>query len=294
MGMTVAVSLHQLKECSLITFERVMTRADRSNPDFDKYWKYLNLGHILLKQLESEAPGTMRHSLMVANIAGASASHIKGTNPDFARCIAYYHDIFKGKYPHLFFEAMSGLRNKEGQRRQIEINSLDDLNIVMSHANGSALMLRAEGFPEEVCRGVSEHHGDMFTLVNLGPDLQYLLNDPKLRNMYLRYRGPRPTSKESAIVMLADRCEAVLNRKSTETDWPINPGYDLITEWVKDLSKDVRSRGQLINSGLSVEEQAIVEYKIAWWLFRYYNNLDITGTPSTKDLLAVEEFQHNR
>lgn len=285
------VSLSQLKSFSRITFERAKSRATHIPSGGAEYWKYLTLEHKLLDDIEVKAPGTLRHSLMVANIAAAAAFRI-GADADLARAIGLFHDIFKGNFPHLFFEALTGEREKEGRREQIEVRSLEDLEVIMSHPVESANILKRSGFPEKIWRGVSEHHGDLKTKVDMSPDLKKMFDlDSSMETRYLHYTA-KPSSRESAIVLLADRAEAVINRILSENHL-VSPGEDFVQGWVKTLGEDARTKGQFVKCGLTVSAQTIVEEKISWWLYRYYNDLDITGTPPRDQILAVAVSPHN-
>ncbi|HVN67666.1 MAG TPA: HDIG domain-containing protein, partial [Candidatus Sulfotelmatobacter sp.] len=283
------IGLKALEASTRITVERAKSRAIWITAGGNKY--LILLDHILLDRLEKMAPGTLRHSFMVANIAAAAAFHIEGVDPDLVRCIATFHDIAKGEHPEYFIEALSGRRDvDEQQRSQIEIKSLEELDFIMSHPDESARILEEYGFPPEVCQAVREHHGTLTTRLKLSAELQALIKkEPELKKK-LFYHA-KPTSKASAIVFLADRCEAAISRMLAE-EGIMYPGQDFIENKVKLLGVDAREKGQLDDSGLTVEEQAIVEEKITWWLYRYYNDLDITGTPPPAQIAAAES-RHN-
>jgi cyclic-di-AMP phosphodiesterase PgpH len=283
------ISLEKLKSSTRITIERAKSRALSITAGGNKY--LILLDHPLLKQLEEKAPGTLRHSFMVANIAAAAAFHIEGVDADLVRCIATFHDIAKKEHPEYFIEALSGRRDlDERQQSQIEIKNLEELDFIMSHPDESASVLEEQGFLPEVCQAVREHHGTSMTRLKLSAELRALLEaNPDLKNKL--YYHAKPTSKASAIVFLSDRCEAAISRILAE-EGKMYPDQDFIENKVKLIGEDARNKGQLDESGLTVEEQALVEAKIAWWLYRYYNDLDITGTPPPAQVAAAGS-RHN-
>ena len=160
-----------------------------------------DLNRPLLKQLLVEAPGTYHHSIIVGNLAEAAAEGI-GANSLLARVGAYYHDIGKLRRPEFF---------AENQRQ--EPNPHDALppqasaRIISRHVEDGIEMARRAGLPEVVVDVIREHHGTTrlsffwHKAEEEGPVERPLLSD-------FVYPGPRPRSKETAVVMLADSVEA--------------------------------------------------------------------------------------
>lgn len=164
----------------------------------------------LLKRLLLEAPGTFYHSIMVGALAEQAAEAI-GANPILARVGAYYHDIGKLKRPVYFVENQGGLPNLHDELKP----SLSAL-LLTSHPKDGYILAKQYGLPQEVLDIIIEHHGT--TMV------QYFYykaveTGENINETDFRYVGPRPSSKESAIVMLADTVEAAIrasNDKSKE------------------------------------------------------------------------------
>ena len=153
----------------------------------------------LLRRLLLETPGTYHHSILVANLAEAAASAV-GANALLARVGAYYHDIGKLKRPIYFKEnQMSG--DNPHDRTDPRVSTA----ILTAHPHDGVEMAIRERLPEEIQEIILQHHGDSPVLyfydkaVKLGGDVDVA---------DFRYDGPRPRSREAAIVMLADTIEA--------------------------------------------------------------------------------------
>lgn len=159
-----------------------------------------NPNHPLLRRMLIEAPGTYHHSLVVGNLAESAAEEV-GADPLVCRVGAYYHDVGKMKRPLFFVENQLGGDNPHDRIAP----SLSYL-IITSHVSDGLTMLREHKLPEPVLAICAEHHGT--TLVS------YFYNraqkedrQPPEADRY-RYPGPKPHSKEAAIVMMCDAVEA--------------------------------------------------------------------------------------
>jgi putative nucleotidyltransferase with HDIG domain len=157
----------------------------------------------LLKKLLVEAPGTYHHSVVVGNLAEAAAEAVGG-NSLLSRVGAYYHDVGKTKRPYFFIENQMGIENPHDKTSP----TLSTL-IITSHVRDGAEMAREHKLPEPVVNFIREHHGT--TLVS------YFYNraaeadrSEEVVEADFRYEGPKPGSKETAIVMLADSVEAAV------------------------------------------------------------------------------------
>ncbi|WP_068268011.1 HD family phosphohydrolase [Caviibacter abscessus] len=166
--------------------------------------KLLELGDYsssLLKQLLLTAPGTFHHSIMVGALA-EQAAEVIGANPILARVGAYYHDIGKMKRPLYFVENQGGLENLHNELKP----SLSAL-ILTSHPKDGYILGKQHGLPEEILNIIVEHHGTTmvqyfyYKAVEIGENVS---------EVDFRYVGPKPSTKESAIVMLADTVEAAV------------------------------------------------------------------------------------
>lgn len=166
--------------------------------------KLLELGDYsskLMKRLLLEAPGTFYHSIMVGALAEQAAEAI-GANPILARVGAYYHDIGKLKRPLYFVENQSGMENLHDELKP----SLSSL-ILTSHTKDGYILGKQYGLPDEVLNIIVEHHGT--TMVQFFYYKAVEIGE-KINETDFRYVGPKPSSKEAAIVMLADTVEAAV------------------------------------------------------------------------------------
>ncbi len=153
----------------------------------------------LLRRLMVEAPGTYNHSVMAGNLAEAAAEAI-GANPLLARVGAYYHDVGKLKRPGFFVENQAGGENPHDSTSP----SMSAL-IITSHVREGLELASASKLPSEITDIIRQHHGTSL--------VSYFYNkaaegDCPVYEADFRYDGVRPQSPESALVMLADSCEA--------------------------------------------------------------------------------------
>ena len=177
------------KRFKITTSMTLLEYADASNP--------------LLRRLAVEAPGTYSHSLQVATLAEAAAEAI-GANSLLCRVGSYYHDVGKINKPDYFCENQMG-----GANRHLNLNPNVSLLIIVGHVKDGVELAKEYGLPPAILPIIQQHHGT--TLVEYFyhqackqtgdggqdvPDSQY------------RYPGPRPRSRECAIVMIADCVES--------------------------------------------------------------------------------------
>ncbi|RKX71818.1 hypothetical protein DRP53_00050 [candidate division WOR-3 bacterium] len=158
-----------------------------------------NLNREVFKELALKAPGTYHHSIVVGNLAEAGARAI-GANPILARVGAYYHDVGKLKKPEYFSENQLGQKNPHDQLTP-EMSKL----VIVNHVKEGVEMAKQMGLPPRVIRLIAEHHG---TTVVEPFYLKALHIRGKISVDDFRYPGPRPSSIEAAIIMLADSVEA--------------------------------------------------------------------------------------
>ncbi|MGB9746585.1 MAG: HD family phosphohydrolase [Bacteroidales bacterium] len=164
----------------------------------------------LLRQLAELAPGTFQHSLQVANLAEDAIRHIGG-NTLLVRTGALYHDIGKMENPLYFIE-----NQIPGTNIHEQFDAAESARIVISHVENGLLLAQKNSLPEQISDFISTHHG-----TTLARYFYYTwLKDHKEENYserQFRYPGPRPFSKETAVVMMADAVEAA-SRSLTKFD----------------------------------------------------------------------------
>lgn len=200
-----------------------------------------NPNHPLLKKILMDAPGTYHHSVLVANLAELAAEEVGG-NPVLARIAAYYHDVGKTKRPFFFKENQMG---RENPHNKISPN-LSTL-IIISHVKDGLEMAKEYNLPKVIQDVIEQHHGT--TLVKyFYITMKNTSEKPEeIKEEDFRYPGPIPSSKESAIIMLADSVEAAV-RSINE------PTKGKIEEMVNNIIKDKLGSGQLNNCDLTLKD----------------------------------------
>jgi len=164
-----------------------------------------NLNHPLLRRLSIEAPGTYHHSIMVATLAAAAAEAI-GANSLIARVGGYYHDIGKITRPHFFFE---NIRMKDkGNNSHLRVNPNLSSKIIISHVKDGLELAKIYRLPRVIVDIIAEHHGTSLIAYFYRKALMERREKGSIEEVSFRYPGPKPQSKQSAIVMLADSVEA--------------------------------------------------------------------------------------
>jgi len=202
-----------------------------------KLLELANPNQPLLRRLLMEAPGTYHHAIIVANLSEAAAERI-GANPLLARTGAYFHDIGKLKRPLYFKE------NQRGDNPHDRTDAYVSAAIVTAHTSDGLLLAQKHHLPPEIQRIIVEHHGDTPVMYFYHKALQQA--DGKSVDIKdFRYGGSRPSTKESAIVMLADTIEAAVRSMS-------DPTPQAIQRFIERLVRGKIEDGQLSNSPLSL------------------------------------------
>ncbi len=164
-----------------------------------------NLNHPLLRRLAEEAPGTFHHSMMIGNLAEAAADAV-GANSILARVGGYYHDIGKLLKPEYFVENQVGSQNKH-TRLKPRMSAL----IIQSHVKEGMELARDHNLPEIVIDFIPQHHGTSRIAFFYDKAVKAAARRPTkdvINEEDFRYPGPRPQTREAAIIMLADSVEA--------------------------------------------------------------------------------------
>ncbi|MHB1952742.1 MAG: HD family phosphohydrolase [Sulfobacillus sp.] len=198
----------------------------------------------LLRKLLVEAPGTYYHSIMVGNLAEAGTEAVGG-NSLLARVGAYYHDIGKSKRPYFFVDNQFGAENPHDKLAP----SLSAL-IISSHVRDGIDLAREYRVPEAIVNFIREHHGTTLISFFYRKAVEADTGDGVLEADF-RYDGPKPQSKETAIVMLADASEATTRTLK-------HPTAAAIEQVVRKIIKDRLADGQLDESNLTLKELDVV------------------------------------
>ena len=200
----------------------------------------------LLKTLSEVTSGTYHHSLIVGNLSEAAAKSI-GANSLIARIGSYYHDIGKTKNPDYFIENIKG-----GQSAYDNLNSVQSAQIVKKHVEDGVKLAKENHIPKGIIDIIQQHHGTS--------QISYFYHQAKKNGEEIHeedfyYDGPKPQTKESAIVMISDIIESTT--KSLE-----NPTYEEIKNTVDKTIRKLVDIDQLSESGISLTELKILKESI--------------------------------
>ena len=210
----------------LLTKARLMELADQERP--------------LIRRLSREAPGTFEHTLMILGLAEEGARSI-GADIDLIRTGALYHDIGKLHAPEWFIENQENEVNPHDQIK----DPFKSADILQAHVDEGLKLARRHRLPTPIADFIPEHQGTL----KMGYFLhQARQKDPSITENRFRYKGPIPQSKETAILMLADGCEAAL--RSLESTTSNEEACLTVRKIIKSRQRD----GQLIESSLTRAE----------------------------------------
>ena len=159
----------------------------------------------LLRKMAMSAPGTYHHSIVVGNLAEAAAKAI-GANGLLARVASYYHDIGKLVAPSYFVENQQGLEPDDSKHTGLKpkVSSL----VIRAHVKDGVELASKEGLPEPLVDVIREHHGTSMMEFFYNRAMEEAGSPDEIGKGDYSYPGPRPRSKESAIIALADTIEA--------------------------------------------------------------------------------------
>lgn len=208
--------------------------------------EYMDPSNDLLRRLTIEAPGTYQHSVVVGNIAESAAAAI-GANALFCRVATLYHDVGKIVTSQYFTENQQG-----GMNMHQLLTPKESAQVIMAHVSEGVALARKAGLPEPFIDIIKEHHGTTLVYYFYRKQLEMMGGEKSLVDeKEFRYSGPKPRSKESAIIMIADSLEATSRSLDDFTEAEIDKAaIELIREKAED--------GQFDECLLTFEELAIV------------------------------------
>lgn len=208
--------------------------------------EYLDPNNELLQRMSLELPGTYQHCLVVSNIAEAASAAI-GANALFCRVSALYHDIGKLLNPHYFTENQLG-----GFNIHQLLTPLESAQVIIAHVRDGEVLARKHHLPQSFIDIIREHHGTTVVYYFYHKQTQ---QSHKVDPALFRYPGPKPKTKESIIVMLADSVEAA--SRSLE-----EPSEEAVCKMVDCIVAEKASEGQFDECQLTFEELGIVKKNI--------------------------------
>lgn len=180
-----------------------------------------NPNHPLLKKILVETPGTYHHSIMVANLADSACEAI-GANGLLARVGSYYHDIGKTIHPGFFIENQHGGRNLHDA-----LTPEKSRDIIIAHAEDGAKILEEHHMPKELVAIARQHHGTSSVRFFYMKAKEL---DPDVTEDNFRYPGPKPQTKENAVIMIADSVEAAVRSMKDPTSEKIEALVNVIVQ----------------------------------------------------------------
>jgi len=211
-----------------------------------------------LRRLVLEAPGTYHHSVVVGNLAEAAAERI-GANPLLSRVASYYHDIGKIVKPEYFTE------NDTGRSRHDDLAPTISTLIITAHVKDGVEMGRAYELPRAILDIIEQHHGTGKVGFFRRRALEQADDPDEVPESAFRYPGPRPRTREAAIVLLADSVEAA-SRSLAE------PAPAHIERLVHRIVSEKLMDGQLDDSPLRFRDLRAIEESFARTLNAMYHS----------------------
>ena len=215
----------------LLTKARLLELADKEKP--------------LIRRLSLEAPGTFEHTLLICGLA-EEATRIIGGDIDLIKTGALYHDVGKLHAPNWFIENQDGSKNPHD-----EIDDpIKSAEVLQAHVDEGLKFARKNRLPKPIANFIPEHQGTL--------KMGYFFHKAKEKNLKInendfRYKGPIPQSKETAILMLADGCEAALRAMN------INASDKEALETISKIIYSRQKDGQLDDSNLSKGEIFLIK-----------------------------------
>ncbi|NTW05776.1 MAG: HDIG domain-containing protein, partial [Peptococcaceae bacterium] len=195
----------------------------------------------LLKRLLTEAPGTYHHSILVGNLAEAATEAVGGESL-IVRVGAYYHDIGKIKRPYFFIENQLSNENPHDKIAP----SLSTL-ILTAHVRDGLDLAKEFKLPQAIVKIIEQHHGSSLVTYFYHKALENSNGDNLINEEEFRYEGPKPQTKEAAIVMLADSVEAAVRSMQNRT-------HGRIEGLVRKILRDKLLDGQLDECDLTFKD----------------------------------------
>ncbi|HYR23630.1 MAG TPA: HDIG domain-containing protein [Chthoniobacterales bacterium] len=234
----------------------------------DVSWLELSdLNHPLLRRMTIEAPGTYHHSLVVANLAEAAAEKI-GANATLCRVCSYFHDVGKLVKPDYFTENMNFERNPHD-----DLAPTMSALIIIAHVKEGVDLALKHGLNKQIIDVIQQHHGTSLVYyfyqrarqqqedARAGGKIMNIREEdiPEVQEESFRYSGPKPQTKESAIVSLADIVESA--SRSLEKPTP-----QKIEQLVNELIEERIADGQLDECDLTLGELRVIAERFRFTL----------------------------
>lgn len=218
-----------------------------------------NLNHPLLKRLALEAPGTYNHSLVMAALSEAAANAVKA-NGLFCRVACYFHDVGKMLTPYYFVENQSGGKNPHNK-----ILPQMSAKILASHVKDGKTLALQYKLPQPIVNIIPEHHGTR--RIGFFLEKALIMNDPAMQALNesdFRYPGPKPQSREAAIIMMADGIEAGSRLLK-------DPSHQRVKSLVDEITDRIIQDGQFDECDITFKDIAEVKKAFVQFVLGIYS-----------------------
>ena len=230
----------------------------------------------LLRRLQTEASGTYNHSLQVATLSEAAAAAI-GANALLCRVASYYHDVGKMNKAEYFIENQSG-----GESRHLNLSPNVSLMIITGHVRDGVELAHEYNLPTSIVPFIQQHHGttlvEFFYRAAVSEHDQKQPDMPAISEHQFRYPGPKPKTREVAVVMLADAVESA-------TRTLVEPNASRVEALVHDLAMKRLMDGQFDECSLTMRDLEQMERSMIKSLLAIYHGR--IAYPSTANLVAA-------
>jgi cyclic-di-AMP phosphodiesterase PgpH len=196
----------------------------------------------LHRRLVTDAPGTYYHSMIVANLCERAAEAV-GADPLLSRVGAYYHDVGKTLRPYAFIE-----NQVIGDNIHDRLDPMTSAQMIRAHVTEGLELARRHRLPGKVCDLISQHHGTRLVGFFYQKARE---SNPNISQQEFRYPGPRPQSREAAVMMLADSVEAAIRSLP-------NPSKEELRGMIQKVVADIVNEGQLDECDLTLRDLEII------------------------------------
>ncbi|HAE87574.1 TPA: hypothetical protein DCG86_06080, partial [Candidatus Marinimicrobia bacterium] len=223
-----------------------------------------DLNKPLLKELAVKAPGTFNHSVMVGTLVDTVAEAI-GANNLLARVGAYYHDIGKIAKSNYFAE------NQRDENRLEKLKPHMAAKVVINHVRTGVELAEQYNLPKIVVDFIPMHHGTQIVKFFYDRAMDQAEDPAEVKESDFRYPGPKPNTKETALVMIAEACEAAIKALNKPTDSDIENRVNLIIKTRMD-------EGQLSDCPLTFHDITVIrESLIRQFISMYHHRPEYPG-----------------
>lgn len=253
----------------ILTFGLLFTIEHTTHISTDlRIKEFDNINHPLLKKMNEIAPGTYQHTMNVALLAERCAIEI-GANPLLARVGGYFHDIGKIAKPEYFTENQANLENKLEM-----LPPKKAVEIIKKHVSDGIELAKQYKLPQRIIDFIPMHHGTSIIKHFYAKALEEASHDELIKESDFRYPGPKPNSKETAILMICDSSEAISKVEGLDNSQ--------IQEFIRKNINEKFLDGQFSECNLSFNELVVIENTILKNLLGFHQRTKYKQLPNEK------------